>query len=511
MYRNIGRQLCCSWALVVIFCVTLFSCSDFDSVTTSPSARLTFSVDTVAFDTIISTTNSSTKTLIVFNRNADGLRITNVRLGQGASSPFRVNVDGQSLYQGQGEDFLIRRRDSLVVRLEVTPPAVGSTEIGNWSDCLRFRLESGVEQEVQLTAGSIDAHIVHGMLIDRDSTLSADMPYVIYDSLTILPDVTLTLLPGTRLMFHDKAFLDIYGRLEARGSMEKPVIFRGDRMDHMFDYLLYDNTPNRWEGIRIREGSQGNVFSFCDIHSGRYGILCDSTSLDVPTLFIENSVIHNLGGDGLRLDNCVATVANTQISNTLGRCIAAFGGVYEFLHCTVAQFYPFDANRQEALYIANVEGENYRELRLAHFRNCVITGYGEDVIMGSISEGQDYMCDYLFSHSFLNTVLSEDTVRFTHVIYDGQESDGSFSASESPSGNAEGSSSDAERLVREQNFVLFDTDNFIYDFTPDSLSSIRGLADTLALKAYPFDRLGRSRLADGAPDAGCYEYEYVKP
>ncbi len=471
----------------------LSSCSDFDSVTTSPSARLEFSTDTIAFDTIISTLSSSTKTLIVYNRNSSGLRLSEVRLAKGADSPFRVNVEGESLYQGCGEDFLIYKKDSMVVRVEVTPPAVGSTEIGVYSDYLKFRLESGVEQTVLLTAGAIDAYIIHGMVIDRDSVLCTDMPYVIYDSLTVLPDATLTLLPGTNLMFHDKAFVDVYGSIDARGSLEKPIVFRGDRLDHMFDYLLYDNTPNRWEGIRIRKGSSGNVFSSCDIHSGRYGILCDSTSLDSHTLFIENSIIHNLGGDGLRLDNCVTTVSNTQISNTLGRCVSIFGGVYDFLHCTIAQYYPFDADRKEALYIANVEADNYRDLRQAYFRNCVITGYGDDVIMGSINEGDDYPCNYLFSHSYLNTIISEDTERFNYIVYEGRTSDVL-----------------TDSITGEDNFTVFDTDNFIYDFTPDSLSAIRGLADTSVSKLYPFDRLGRSRLADDSPDAGCYEYENFK-
>ena len=54
--------------------------------------------------------------------------------------------------------------------------------------------------------------------------------------------------------------------------------------------------------------------------------------------------------------------------------------------------------------------------------------------------------------------------------------------------------------------MLFDTDNFLYDFTPDSLSLIRSLADSTAALSYPTDLRGRSRFADGAPDAGCLEY-----
>ena len=461
------------------------ACADFESFTSSPTARLAFSQDTVAFDTIVSTVPSATRTLAVYNHNAKGVRIASVQLGKGEGSPFRANVDGEWLYGGSGEDFKVYGKDSIIVRLEVTVPEVGSTQVGTVDDVLRFTLENGGVQEVALTAGAIDAYMTHGMVINHDSTLLADKPYLIYDSLYVAEGACLTLLPGTRLMFHDDAAMHIHGTLHAQGTAEQPVVFRGDRMDHMFAYLPYDNTPNRWQGIHIHAGSTDNRMVHCDIHSGAYGILCDSTDIDDTMLTLESSVIHNVGGDGLRLDHCKARVNNSQISNTQGDCVYIFGGDHEFVHCTIAQFYPFSANRGNALFLANNLGDTYRELRQAIFRNCVITGYGDDVIMGSITEGQDYTCHYLFSHCYLGTVASDDTLRFSHVIYDDEE----------------------QPLRREKNFTLFDTRNFLYDFTPDSLSTIRSLADTIYAQHYPTDLMGRPRLVDGAPDAGCLEYQ----
>ncbi len=471
-------------SLILLLALLAGACTDFESFTTNPSAGLVFSEDTVAFDTIVSTVPSATRTLRVFNRNKKGVRIASVQLESGESSHFRVNVDGQWLSGGEGENFQIAGNDSITVWVEVTVPQVGSSEIGTISDILRFRLESGRMQEVVLTAGAIDAYMVHGMVIDHDSTLLTDKPYLIYDSLYVAEGARLSLQPGTRLMFHDDAAMHVYGSVDAEGTAGRPVIFRGDRMDHMFDYLLYDNTPNRWQGINIHMGSADNRFVHCDIHSGSYGIICDSTSLDTTTLTLESTVIHNVGGDGLRLDNCKARVANTQVSNTKGDCVYIYGGDYEFVHCTIAQFYPFTANRGYALYLANSLGEAYRELKQAHFINSVITGYGDDVIMGSITEGQDYTCPYLFSHCLLNTVESEDTTRFVHIIYD----------------------NDHLELYHEKNFKLFDTKNFQYDFTPDSLSIIRSLADSICSLHYPTDLRGHSRMEDGAPDAGCLEY-----
>lgn len=471
-----------AYFLLTALLALLFSCSDYDSFTTDPSAKLVFSEDTVKFDTIVSTTSSKTKTLYVFNNNSDGLRLTDVYLQGGAGSHFRVNVDGQYLAGGKGSDFEIRKNDSILVRIEVTLPENGTTEPMSYTDNLIFRLESGVTQKVVLTAGSFDAYLVHGMEVTSDLTLNTDKPYVIYDSLVVREGATLTLAPGTRLMFHDKCGLDVYGNVHCEGTLEQPVVLRGDRMDHMFDYLLYDNTPNRWEGVVIHAGSFDNRFSYTDLHSGCKGIICEPTTSDKMCLEIENSVIHNIGGNGLQLNGCEAYVGNTQISNTRGDCVNVIGGAVQFIHCTVAQFYPFTAERGAALYISNLdEKEEYREIEYARFINCVFTGYGDDVIMGNISEGSE-LCPYLFQNCFMNTPPTQDEERFVGVLYDTKQG----------------------QLHAEKNFVGFDAENFIYDFTPVGESEIRGLADPLMLQVYPFDRLGRPR--DGNPDAGCYEF-----
>ena len=262
----------------------------------------------------------------------------------------------------------------------------------------------------------------------------------------------------------------------------------------MFDYLLYDNTPSRWEGIIIHRGSYGSELNHCDLHSSCFGIICEDTQELVPdetkpSVTIDCSVPHNIGGDGLQFNNCVSKVTNTQISNTLGHTVNLNGGSHTFVYCTVAQFYPFTANRGNALNLVScAEGEEYGLLRKAHFINSVVTGYGEDVIMGE-NIPSDGSCNYLFHHCFLNTPVVDDIEHFVGCIFDRDKE-----------------SEDEEKLVRDENFVLFDTENFIYDFTPKAESKIRSLAD----KTYPdvplSDMKGVSRQDDEGPDAGCYEY-----
>ncbi len=476
--------------------LTLASCSDLENWTTSSSATLRFSSDTVAFDTVITGVASATQTLVAYNGASDGVRITQVSLGQGASSPFYVNVDGQYLYEGTGEDFEVRGKDSMYMRLFVNLPVTDSDEIEDVEDELIFTLESGVVQRVKLTSSGINVNVLEGETISSDQTLTTNRPYQIFDSLVVEPGVTLTLPAGCTLMFHDGAELVVHGTLLARGTVEEPVTLRGDRTDRMFSYLPYDNTPNRWGGVHFTSSSTGNVLTQVDLHSSDYGMQvdsCDYESLSAPVLTLENSVVHNIGGPGLTLQHTSAFVVGSQISNTLGDCVAVTGGDVQMVHCTVAQFYPFSANRGDAVYLQNVWDGGKPSLARFHMLNSVVTGYAEDVIMGyGLEDGEDgAQVDYLFQNSLLRTVYSQDTIRFKNVLYDQDTQSGGLTYTLD--------------VVAADHFTTFDTYAFIYDFAPDSLSAIRGLADPTIAAQYATDRRGNSRLADGAPDAGAYE------
>lgn len=458
----------------IVAVLLLAACNDADTWTTSPTAGFSFSADTVRFDTIITGQSSSTKTLVAFNHGGDGLRRITARLRDGKESHFRVNVDGQYLYDGAGDDFEVRGKDSMVVRLEVLLPEVGDTVIRHYEDRLIFTLESGVSQEIVLEADGMDVRILRGKVVEGVETLTKGMPYLVYDSLYVAPGATLFLEPGTRLLFHDNVSLDVHGSLRAFGTMEDPIVLRGDRMDRMFANLPYDNTPNRWGGVHFYGESCDNMLEHCDIHSGDYGIQCDSTFLPtpfMPILSMWNCVIHNIGGTGLALRSTKAEVVGCQISNCLMNCVDILGGDVFMLHCTIAQFFSIGAFGQDALYLADLDPEgNAVPIRQVGFVNCVITGYADDVIMGHLAPEEDAPCNYLFDHCFLRTVKSEDTERFVECVYDDEELDPSY----------------------RDHFVLFNTKDFLYDFSPWSNSAIctTGRAD-YTLEFLPEDRLGR--------------------
>lgn len=478
-----------SFILGVIAMLFLAACDDYDSWTTSPDSKLLFSRDTLRFDTIITGQSSSTQSVIAFNQGDEGLRRISVRLRDGNQSPFRINVDGQYLNAGMGDDFEVRRRDSIVVRVEVKLPDEGDATVRHYEDKLIFTLESGVRQEVVLSADGMNVRIIRGKVVQSDETLDASMPYLIYDSLVVDKGATLTLEPGARLLFHDDVSLHVHGSLRAIGTQDNPIVLRGDRMDRMFDNLPYDNTPNRWGGVHFYGDSHDNIMEQCDIHSGNYGIICDSAFVAsgfMPMLTLWNSVISVIGGDGLVIRNAKVQVVGCQISNCLANCVDILGGDVFMLHCTIAQYYSYVVMGQDALHLSNLDAEgNYVPISHAYFINCVITGYADDVIMGNLAPEDNEACDYLFDHCLLRTPRSDDAERFVEVIYDNP---------------------DLQPVNSTDHFVVFDPKNFIYDFTPWAHSSISSAGRADYTQEYcPEDRFGRPfAREDGSVPCGAY-------
>lgn len=446
------KRLFLYFSAVII--ASLAACSDDDSFTTSRLAKLTFSRDSVIMDTVFSTVGSRTYDFWVYNRMKDGVRLQSVRLRQGNQTGFRVNVDGSYLDNSLGSvitDLEVRSGDSIRVFVELTTPENGQPEAVQVNDDLVFLLESGVEQKVALQGYSWDAVHWKDVVIDRDSVLESTKPIVIYGGLCVNKGVTLT-LRNTTLYFHDKAGLDVYGTLKAENA-----VLRGDRLDHMFDYLPYDRVSGQWRGVRIYSSSFGNSFIGSEIHSAEYGIVCDSAEYveGHQRLYMERSVIHNCKGPGLQAFNSSVGLLHCQFSNTLGDCLAVYGGVTVVEQCTLAQFYPFSGNRGVALRFSNSYNNYDYPLYAMQMKGCIVTGYADDVVMGdNLAVDSLTAFKFYFENSLLRTpIVEDDSVRFMKISW------------ETPDDSIQG----------KQHFRLVDEKNLIYDFHLDSLSTAKGL------------------------------------
>lgn len=101
--------------LILFFIVlNLLSCDGLDeNYSNNPNHRLSFSVDTLSFDTVFTTIGSATKEFMIYNRNDQPLLISEIMLASGEETGFRINVDGRK--GDHFQDVRIQADDSLYV------------------------------------------------------------------------------------------------------------------------------------------------------------------------------------------------------------------------------------------------------------------------------------------------------------------------------------------------------------------------------------------------------------
>ena len=410
--------------------VLLLACTDDDSFSTSQSNVLTFSVDTVKMDTLFSTVPSSTYGFTVRNLSGDGIRIQSVRLERGGQSGFRVNVDG-TYVDPVANGLEVRKGDSLFVFVEATTRMNGQDDPQLVEDNLIFTLESGVVQKLNLRTWSWDAEKLTSLHIQRDTTIESSRPVIVYDRIVVDSGAVLT-LRNTSFYFHDGAQLFVRGTLLA-----DDCLFRGDRLDHMFSYLPYDRISGQWYGIHIENPSRGNLLTGCEIRNATTAIFADSTEIEM-----QDCVVHNCSDYGINGYNADIMLDYCQVTNCGADCLLADGGIVTVNHSTIAQFYPFSAQRGAALNFTTGQ----RGI-LLDCRNTLVTGYKDDVVMGEQTD-TTLVYDFMFENCLLRTDSVTSSEHVKDVIW------------ETPKDSVEG----------KKHFRLIDEKNFIYDFRLDSIS-----------------------------------------
>ncbi len=487
--------------IFLLLLLSVVSCMKDDDYTTSVSDQLTFSRDTINLDTIISGEPTRTFTFTIYNKAAKALRITNVILAKGAASPFKVNVDGVSMENGSATDFEIARKDSMIVYLMANVPITNSDQPIDYADTLWFTTEAGVRQKVVLKASGQDVKTLKGMRISQNTTFAAQRPYRVMDSLVVEQGATLTLAAGTTLMFHSNASLIVHGSLRIDGSLQQPVVLRGDRLDDMFKYQPYDRTPGLWGGVVFTSTSYDNNINYADIHSGCFGLKVDSSDVERLKLTLQNSVVHTVTGHALDIRMSQVVVGNSQITNAGGDCIHMRGGNASFTHCTVGRFYVFSGGSGHALDFANYDGNVLLPITKLQFQNSIVTGYQNDEILGSSKNNvDDDTFYYVFSHCLLNTPEPMD--------YEGEGEDAHFLSCLWDQ-KASFAADVKDPVLRDKNFTPdFNLDYLLFGFELNAQSKAIGTADaTISAQTYPLDRLGRIRGAK--PDMGCYQHQTV--
>ncbi|MFS4491512.1 hypothetical protein [Maribacter sp. 2308TA10-17] len=372
---------------------------------TPSSGNLEFSKDTVFLDTVFSTIGSSTRTLKVYNRTREDIEIPSIRLSQGQSSSYRLNVDGAA-----GKEFNnipILAKDSIFIFIETTFDVSETNENEFlYTDAIQFDASEN-QQEVQLVTLVKDAiflyprQLSNGLketipigldeagnevrtegfeLEDNQLNFTDQKPYVIYGYAAIPEGKELTIEAGTRVHFHkdsgmfinSNASIQINGALsEDKELLENEVVFSGDRLE-----AELSDVPGQWGTIWISAGSVNNSINHLTLKNAIVGILVEGNELlQSPTLKIKNTQIYNSASINLWGRRAFIEGENVVLGSSGNSSLYLnLGGKYEFVHCTVANYWSNGFRGGATLEIDNFTESLAYDLEQADFVNCIIDG-----------------------------------------------------------------------------------------------------------------------------------------
>ena len=451
--------------LYFAFCLALLifwsSCRKDFNFTPSFGA-LEFSKDTVYLDTVFTNIGSSTYNLKVYNRSDDDIVIPTLRLGQGQSSNYRLNVDGLT---GEGpiagkefENVELLANDSMYIFIETTidiQDLVSSETQFLYTDAIEFDSGSNL-QTVELVTLVKDAVFIYpqrfidsqtgeyvietltfdvdGDGIEDETTIQGrflepnelnftnEKPYVIYGYAAVDEGETLTIDAGARVHFHANSGLLITNdaSLQVNGTpsmdedlLEGEVIFEGDRLEPLFE-----DVPGPWQTIWLFNGSTNNTINHATIKNSTVGLVVDGDMNDPTKLTITNSQIYNSSNFGI-LGRGSSIYGENVVINRSGQSSFAgtFGGSYNFVHATIANYWTNSFRQFPSVFLNNYivdEDQNTftNPLMEANFTNCII--YGND--------NPEFLVDNdpseVFNFKLTNCLLRFDSDNFTGPLYD---------------------------------------------------------------------------------------------
>ena len=313
------------WALLLAV-----SCNKDDITFDDPTQPLSFSRDTVFCDTVYHQVRSETYVVKVYNNENKDVIIPRINLEKGASSLYRINVDGKAGYDFNNVP--LRKKDSLYIFVEIAPEATGPEAIAE--DRVLFSSGAG-QQHVTLFSVVQDAEFfiktpTNPNVIAANTTWSNNKAKIIYGDLTINPGIKLDIQPGTKVYFHSNSGMKVSGAatLNINGALNNEVILRGDRND-----TYYDTIPNNWNSIRMEANSILNM-THARLFGGKRGL-----DMKKATATIKNSFIHTFQDYGIYALTSTVNASNLVMNNCGLSCIWIYGGGnHSYTHATIANY-----------------------------------------------------------------------------------------------------------------------------------------------------------------------------
>jgi len=364
------------------------------------NGRLFLSAGTVSFDTVFTSTATITQQVKLINNNDQSIGISSVNLAGGSNSPFIINVNGSP--GPELSNISIPANDSLIIFVTVFIRSVSGPIPFQLQDSIRISY-NGTEQFIHLNAWGQNAHFLKNQVVLGNTSWPNDLPYVIYGSLTVDSNATLTIQAGTHIYIHADAPIYIDGTLNVLGdSLESQrVYFNGDRLD-----LPYANYPGSWPGIYFRQTSKDNLLNYAVLQNGNHSLVAEGPGAGLnPKLSLNQCIINNSLAEGILAIQSSIKAVNCLVSNCGQNVVIGLGGSYQFVYCTVASYSSnLLFHQQPVLSVANYGSDGNQILTgdlNAGFTNCIFWGSSGVQDEASVSKQGSTVFNVLFDHCIL--------------------------------------------------------------------------------------------------------------
>ena len=364
--------------LITVIAVLLFFSCKKESFITSPNAQLSFSADSLKFDTVFTSTGSITQSFKIFNNNNQKLLLSKVKLMGGPTSSFKININGVAATEQ--DNIEVAANDSIYVFVTVTVNPTTANLPFIISDSILVNY-NGNDRFVQLQAYGQNAHFLNNVIISTNTVWPNDLPYVILGGVRVTTTTVLNIDPGCKIYSHANAPFIVEGTLLVNGIKGSEVQFAGDRLDEP-----YKDFPAGWPGIYFRNNSKDNIITYAVIKNAYQAVVAEDPATNSnPKLIIHQCIIDNAYDAGLLSINSSVQADNTLISNCGKNINIILGGDYTFTNCTVASFSnSYLLHKAPVLIATNFADQNGTTITAdmnALFSNCIF--WGDD---GSIDD-----------------------------------------------------------------------------------------------------------------------------
>jgi len=371
--------------ILFLFSTFFFLSCKKETFINSKDARISLSADTIHFDTVFTTVGSVTQSFKIKNDNNQKLKFSEILLKGGATSFFKINVDGVA--GPSVKDIEVEANDSIYVFVSVSLKSNSSSLPFIVQDSIEISY-NGNKQYVQLDSYGQNANFLRSRIITGKVTFSGNLPYVIISGLLVDTNAILTVEKGCRIYLHADAPIVIDGTLQINGERHDSsrVYFKGDRLDNP-----YKDFPAGWPGIYFRGSSRNNVLNYAVIQNAYQGIITEQPSLNNNArVTLNQCIIDNVYDAGILALHSSLKANNCLISNCGKNIQLVNGGSYQFNNCTVATYSSsYLSHKEPVLFVSNNIKQNNTIITsdmTANFRNCIFwaeSGAVEDEVITS--------------------------------------------------------------------------------------------------------------------------------